>query len=750
MFELPTGALTSLPNETLFQIFSYLDEPDLRALTQVNRRLSGPASLILWDSVYADPTRPKEVLLWAVETGHHEMLRTMLERGTTPNFYDLSPLLRSCLMDLFAAQGGRRGTAAPRDDRLRQTELLKEKYCRNGVTRRSVRHRHERDRGGIPLAQDFDWHVDHEYADHHGCPLERFGIVETLDDPETRKYWSWSPIHVAVLRGDNEAVRLLVHGASIDARCSGLCDCAAPDFEAEEELGDSIMPNKYRTIWTPLHVAICTGNEDTARLLIALGASTVVGGLLRQHVPVDYTDCRLRVTALHSAAWLGSIQMCTVLLEDIRFRITIDYRGRQGHTALHYAAAGGHIRTVGKLLLENGAWFQGYDDPAEMKYRHVINDPLRLLCMLHKYDDARWLVGFCRRLYAKESFTPVQLYTRALATLCSLRSPAAYSTLTLRQKQDRLFATTVSDIKWTVQRERSIQAAEASRIARLSFAILLLNLGANPNLPELVPKKITMQGLGVELGSAIHRTSLQIAAYSGFAEMVALLLRYGADCNLIGGPVNDFNELPVLLAAREPPHKAKWIGFGINRYLAWVNPTSDLRTIYTLLNCGASLRDVGGESVLKILLGTGELGRSFNFTQSDEDGWLRIAEVLLGHGAALKTSVRNWESIVVRACKPGHLQLCKMLWAPRPITPLYQNTLYRMVVHSVTPDPLNHIYRYREDPEMVRWVLQHCVGTDGRLLVPTSTLNSLMQDRVDGLLMRETNDVLEEFIRTMT
>lgn len=222
-FELPTGSLTSLPNETLFQIFSYLDEPDLRALTQVNRRLNGPASLILWDSVYADPTRPQEVLLWAVETGHHEMLRVMLERGTNPNFYYLSSLLRSRLMDLFAAQGGQRGTAAPRNDRHRQAELLKEKYCRNGVTRRSVRRRHERDRGGIPLAQDFDWHVDYEYADHHGCPLERFGIVETLDDPDTRKYWSWGPIHVAVLRGDNEAVRLLLtHGAGIDTRCSGL------------------------------------------------------------------------------------------------------------------------------------------------------------------------------------------------------------------------------------------------------------------------------------------------------------------------------------------------------------------------------------------------------------------------------------------------------------------------------------------------------------------------------------------------
>lgn len=359
-------------------------------------------------------------------------------------------------------------------------------------------------------------------------------------------------------------------------------------------------------------------------------------------------------------------------------------------------------------------------------------------------------MGFCRRLYAKEPFTTVQLYTRALAALCALRNPVAYSTLTLRQKQDRLFAMTMSDTKWTVQRERSIQAAEASRIARLSFAMLLLKLGANPNLPELVPARIPMQGLGVESGSAIHRTPLQIAAYSGFAEMVALLLHYGADCNLIAGPVNDLNELPVLLATRQPPHKARWIGVGLSRYLAWVNPASDLRTLYTLLNHGASLRDVGGESVLKILLDTGELGRSFDFIQSDEDGWLRIAGVLLGHGAALNTSERNWEGIIVRACKPGHLQLCKMLWAARPITPLSQDTLHRMLVNSVTPDQQNHIYRYREDPEMVRWVLQRCVGADGRLLVPIPTLNNLMRVRVNGFFMQGANDVLDEFIRTMT
>ncbi|GAB1317873.1 Ankyrin repeat domain-containing protein 17 [Madurella fahalii] len=755
---MPKGTVMSLPNETLLQICGYLDEPDLRALTQANRRLSGPASLVLWDLIYTDPARCKEVLLWAVEAGHHEVLRTMLERGTDPNFYYLSSLLRSRLMDLFAAQGGQRGTAAPRDDRLRKAEVLKEKYCRNGVTRRSVRHRHEKHRDGIPLAQDFDWHVDYEYADHHGCSLETFGIVDCLEELATRKYWSWSPIHVAVLRGDNDAVRLLLdHGANIDARCSGLCDCAGPDVEVEDDFGDSIMPNKNRPVWTPLHVAICTGNEDTARLLITLGASNLVGVLLRQKIPWNYFNCHLRITALQSAAWLGSVQMCKLLLEHPGFDVSIDRRGRRGHVAIHYAAAAGHIRTVGKLLLENGALFPNYKDkdarprhvpngsPRLARPRHIINDPLRQLCMQHKYDDARWLVSFCRRLYTDEApIRTVQLYSRALAALCSLRKPVAYSTLTLRQKQDRLLAATAGDTRWTVQREIRIQAAEASRSARLSLARLLLKLGANPNLPALVPARAAMQVLGAESRSTVYRTSLQIAAYSGFAEMVNLLLDHGADCNLIGGPIIDPSELPVMLAAREPPHKAYWNG--LHRNVQWIGAASDHQTMYTLLDRGASLDDVDGISVLQVLPGIGL--REFYFSQSNMEGWLRIAEVLLQYGAASKASEKNWKDIIVEASRSGYQQLCKMLWTARPISPLPQDTLNRMLLSSTLNDGQTHLYRYRDDPDTVRWVLQHCVRADGRLLIPISRLREI-RDQINVDFKRETRKLMDEFIQTM-
>lgn len=313
-FPLPSGALISLPNELLLEIAGYLDEPDLRALSLVNRRLSSSANYALYGALYANPKRCKEVLLWTVEVGRHELLRELLGRGVNPCFLYASSLLRSRLMDVFSAQGGRRGTAAPRDDGILRAEIFREKYCRNGTTRRMAQRLHEKHHREASIAQDLDYHAAFReiYPNRHPGPFPRFSIVHDPAEavaPWACNYWSWAPIHVAVLRGDKEAVRLLLdHGADVNAQCSGLCDCAVPPLDGQDYSNESLSPHHFRSVWTPLHVAICSGNKDTARLLIARRASYDVGCFVHRPRSLSYPSHPTRslsMTAMQSAAWLG-------------------------------------------------------------------------------------------------------------------------------------------------------------------------------------------------------------------------------------------------------------------------------------------------------------------------------------------------------------------------------------------------------------------------------------------------------------
>ncbi|KAK4122047.1 hypothetical protein N657DRAFT_635484 [Parathielavia appendiculata] len=188
---------------------------------------------------------------------------------------------------------------------------------------------------------DLDWNLSHAWFD----PPARYATSVSAEGPEAndRQYWYWVSIRVAAMRRNNEALRMLLdNGANIDAQCSGLCDCAAPTMDGE-------------TAWKSLsglnRIAQC-GQLACGHVLGKRGGRS----------PARFPGRSIEVGSL---------------------------------SAFIYAATGGHIRTVGKLLLENGATFHYYEvltitslawgGASILKF-----NPLRQLCTMYREQQDQW------------------------------------------------------------------------------------------------------------------------------------------------------------------------------------------------------------------------------------------------------------------------------------------------------------------------------------------------------------------------
>lgn len=728
-------ALLSLPNETLLHIVNYLNESDLWALCLVNRRLAILAGEPLYKNLYNDLTRCQEVLLWAVEVANHDILRQMLEKDVDPNFFYQSPLLRSRLLDVLAAQR-RHGTLKPHDDRMLSTEIFREQYCRSGRVRRRTHLARELHRRVAPMELDVDWnrtHTDWYGEDLRDSKLRNFGIVEQAAHPITKKFWTWTPLHVAVQRGDDKAVHLLLdHGADVDAQCSGLCDCAAPSLNGEDVPNDSIKPQRLRSTWTSLHVAMCAGHEKTAQLLIDRKASRITGALIHQPVAL-YRKVRMSMPAFYTAASLGSVTMCNILLKERHFQVWLDVNTRGDENVLHVAAAEGHIRTVGKLLLQNGAKLvpNYYSSNGTPPHRPV-HDPLRLLCMQHRYDDARWLIKFCQPLNSYADGDPVHHYTRSLAVLCYLRPPAAYNSLSLRERQDHLYNLTPLDLNSQTRDRIAVDQIKTSEPKRLSIAKLLLNLGADPDRAESTfDGKITVtvpSGGGPLMD---HRTPLQLAAGCGFTKMVKLLISRGANCDQPSHGSDGSLQSPLYLAVQQA-----------------LKPRGNVETVKVLLDAGASLY-CGDHCLLEVVawrrpennpsISAGHDWPSFH-------DWLHIVELFLRHGAADLVDSDTWKRIISQACAPGNMSYCEMLEKARSIsgfTPSMYAIMLELAVSRCWIDP--EANGFLQDTEVISWVLRHCVDADGRLIITRSIVSDLQQEAYSHR-MKRIAELLRKFL----
>lgn len=157
------------------------------------------------------------------------------------------------------------------------------------------------------------------------------------------------PLHIAVRRGNEEAVKLLIRaGASVRARTNNEDDAETPlHYVARYGHAAMVAPllesgarvhDKTISGFKPLHIAAQYGSVEVARKLIANGAFVLE--------PTPGSN-----TVLHLAAEHGQEAMVKFLIDE-----QADVHARDAHrlTPLFPAAKYGH-EAVTRLLLENGA-----------------------------------------------------------------------------------------------------------------------------------------------------------------------------------------------------------------------------------------------------------------------------------------------------------------------------------------------------------------------------------------------------------
>ncbi|KAK4152348.1 ankyrin repeat-containing domain protein [Chaetomidium leptoderma] len=398
------AAIESLPSELVCNITERLLGAcafgSVAALARGSRRLYLRVAPLLYDNVgRVNRHAGQDGLIWAAEHDEVRVLRSLLECGVDPNACFWSGLPHSVCQEVFTAQRLRR-RLSPRVDGHLVAKLVREYLVWNQEHVPGLTPSGEREllrawylatiNGDIPEYLP-TWELD---VVHGGtiCVAEmvdaaRFSCRPGSHSEPADSLYSWTALHVATQRGNGQAVEaLLLQGADIELKCQGLCDCLTPT-------GSRFGTQERPPIWTALHIAICSGHEHVARILLSRGANYLTVGQMTTHDPrlVAPED---GITAFHSAALRGNVAMCQLLLDhhvassSETGNDVLELEDSRGLRALDYAVAAGHTRTAGSWLLEHGA------DPLQaiaLNEREFLA-PLNFLCFRGQYRDAQYLL----------------------------------------------------------------------------------------------------------------------------------------------------------------------------------------------------------------------------------------------------------------------------------------------------------------------------------------------------------------------
>ncbi|KAJ9426496.1 ankyrin repeat-containing domain protein [Fusarium oxysporum] len=200
------------------------------------------------------------------------------------------------------------------------------------------------------------------------------------------------------------------HSVDLDASyvLHDMCDCfesgcddgiiqrlqmgAYTPFTESPAVDEGELEDLHGGNWTPLHVAICHNQYETAKFLLKRGASPVIYQGIdfeleplawrQDDTPVD--SSRFKLTALHHAAKENMMDLVEFLIDE-KYQEDIDVEGPFMGTPLFQAIWYGHWDTVVPYLLQHGA-------DLDKRLIETGLTPLMMACFSRRFDDAARLV----------------------------------------------------------------------------------------------------------------------------------------------------------------------------------------------------------------------------------------------------------------------------------------------------------------------------------------------------------------------
>ncbi|KAI1806515.1 ankyrin [Daldinia bambusicola] len=537
------ASLTSLPTELLMDVSEYLDDSaDLNHLCLTSRRLYFVFNPILYS--FAALNHP-HLMCWASEAGRVETVKKLLLGGMSPNMI----------------------TSNHRNENLENDQGIK--WARDMADTRAV----------IESAMSNKQRLAESCPKSKNEPLTYDGGKQRK---KIRKYLRssvetfWFPLHSAAMAGSAEITKLLLDaGAHLDVPSRALYICQ-PCYDCRAARNKTYF-------WTPLHTALCCGNEDVANLLITRGASVDV-------------EIRTRPSnALHWAARCGCLSTIRLLLEGDQ-KVPVDTQDLEGASPLIWALGTKNSVATMKCLLQYGANLE-----VQTHRQGSLHDeePTALLRALRYcwYEDAEFLIDSGANIHP-----PAKGLTSALDQ-CLISFGGINSDMTngieFRRRvsnesgSHKWFCKTF-DVKNQLRYLSSYPASNDITDTRVHFGMVE------------VAKKLILQGANVHGPSRTPHPPIVRAAGALLPEVVGLLLKFGARVDQKGE-----YELSPLLAA-------------VSRRCT-AQPESYIDTVECLLKNGANPNNPSTFYEAPLL--------TLCFARFENPGELEVVKLLVENGA---------------------------------------------------------------------------------------------------------------------
>lgn len=298
--------LTDLPNELLFSIMRFAiavgQEADASSLARTNKSMHSRLNDELYKLVIKNKTF--RILHWAARRNQMATLRIALAHGANPNEMWTAGSVVEPRVKLFRPAGWGLNTAQKLDRAVRtQLGNIVGPYAHPQIPMhwyyacfsspslslpnlghlQSLWHHYFHT---LNLVEEKDYETedgndDTRLDDLSTPPEDGFTIPENMSRTDMDKriakiaflrlFRQWNhPLHVAALH-DRTLVTagLLAHGADVDSTSVQACSCSRNQMPSSVP---GCPPSNCLVTYTPLHVAICSGNYKTAKLLVAHGA----------------------------------------------------------------------------------------------------------------------------------------------------------------------------------------------------------------------------------------------------------------------------------------------------------------------------------------------------------------------------------------------------------------------------------------------------------------------------------------------